>query len=122
MSTPFSSRTGASLPPHTHSVAAVFQEKANAIIESAHSWYHLGGPTGQACCFQGLARFPLPALYYGSLALLVSSPTLWPQHHLMPSPASPQFQMPNSLSLFAVSDLDLNVGSWFLLYSLGRVP
>ncbi|XP_044890805.1 uncharacterized protein LOC123379429 [Felis catus] len=46
-------RGGASLL-RSPTASAVFQEEADIIAELAHrGWYHPGGSTGRACCFQG---------------------------------------------------------------------
>ena len=51
--TPPLSQTGASLL-RSPTASAVFQEEADTIAELAHrGWYHPGGSTGRACCFQG---------------------------------------------------------------------
>lgn len=77
--TPFS-QTGASLPD-TRTVSAVFQEKADAIVESAdRGCCHPGSSTGRACCLQGPAG---PA----------QEPQTWPGSHYPPRTIVPDWRL-----------------------------
>lgn len=55
------------------------------------------GPAQGPGAWPGQVPVTRPVLWL--LTLLASGPTLWPQHHLMPNPASLQSQMPTLLLL-----------------------
>lgn len=97
-----SSSSPALLTPIT---AAVFQEKANAVTESARTvGIAQAAPQDKPAAFRdcpGAWALAWPGSRYPpcTVAPLVSGPTLWPQHHLIPHPAALQSQMPTLLSL-----------------------
>lgn len=90
--TPFP-QTGASLLD-SPTASAGFQERADAIAESAGGgWYHPGGSTGRACCSQGPAE---PARQPGPGQAPVTRPAPVPagpwSHPLAPTSPHPQVQ------------------------------
>lgn len=88
--------------------AAVFQENANSVTESARTvGIAQAAPQDKPAAFRtcpGACALAWPGSRYPpcTVAPHFSGPTLWPQHHLMPHLAALQSQMPTLLSLLGL--------------------